>query len=100
MTATLSSQQLSHLLEYRSTGKTPEPYKTFHDGMAVWVYPMAFGNGRLCHGYANNRYGYERAWCFRSVEAAFEAADDWDGEGEPEGWKKNLQTQTYRKEYE
>jgi len=67
--------------------------------MAVWVYAMAYGNGRLCHGYPE-RAGHERGWCYKSVESAFEAADAWDGTGIPQGWKKDLQTQEYRKEYE
>ncbi len=96
----MNSDQLFHLLESRSTTKTAEPYKTFPDGMAVWVYPMAYGNGRLCYGHADDRYCYESAWCYRSVEAAFDAADAWDGTGIPEGWKKDIQTQEYRKEFE
>lgn len=96
----LTSSQLWHLMEQRANKKkVPEPYKTFEDGFAVWVYPMAFGNGRLCYGMPD-RAGYEKAWCYKSVEAAFEAADKWDGSGTPEGWKKDIQTQVYRKEFE
>ena len=81
-------------------GDSTIPYKVFGDGMAVWVYPMAYGNGRLCWGYVDNHLTYEKGWCYKSCEAAFEAADKWDGTGEPSGWKKNLQTQEYRKEFE
>ena len=96
----LNSQQLLHLLESSSKTITPHPYKVFDDGMAVWVYPMAYGNGRLLHGHADDKCGYERGWCYKSVEAAFQAADKWNGQGIPEGWKKDIQTQEYRKEFE
>lgn len=96
----ITAPQLQHLADAKDISRVPDPYRVFPDGMAVWVYAMTFGNGRLCYGHSEDRYGYESGWCYRSVEAAFEAADNWDGQGEPEGWKKSLQTQEYRKEFE
>lgn len=96
----LTSSQLFHLIESQSMTKCPEPYKVFPDGMAVWVYAMAYGNGRLCWGREEDRSGYAKFWCYKSVEAAFQAADEWEGQNDPEGWKKNGQTQEYRKEFE
>jgi hypothetical protein len=78
----------------------PKPYKLFDDGMCIYIYSMAYGNGRLCYGHSDDRYGFSKFWCYKSLEAAFSAADEWDGSGEPHKWKKNGQTQEYRKEYE
>jgi hypothetical protein len=74
------------------------PYRVLPDGeTAVWVYHMTYGKGRLCIGWADDLTGWERGYCYESLTEAFAAADSWNGEGEPEGWFKNLQTGQYRK---
>jgi hypothetical protein len=68
------------------------------DETRVCVYRMAFGNARLCIGplaWAT----YDAGYCYDGVDMAVMAAALWIAggcEGEPEHWKKNLQTQEYR----
>lgn len=91
----MTRDQNYHLYQ-QGSGQTPTPYKTLADGTALWVYLMTFGKGRLCIGHVNNLNGYDRGFCYKSPAAAFKAADEWDGTGDPQGWFKNLQTGEYR----
>lgn len=36
-----------------------------------------------------HEYGYVHRWCYHSYEAAQEAYNNWNGEGEPEGWHRH-----------
>ncbi|WP_217924850.1 hypothetical protein [Miltoncostaea oceani] len=63
-------------------------------GFEISLYPMLFGNVRLCVG-AAGASTYDRAWCYRDHAApgAFEAAETWDGSGLPPGsWYRDLST--------
>lgn len=67
-------------------------------GLRIVVYRMAFGNARLCIGPASWAT-YDAGYCYSGVDRAIYAAVMWivaGAEGEPEGWKKNLQTQEFR----
>lgn len=92
----MTTEQTAHILHQQFRGDTPPPYKTLADGTAVWVYWMTFGKGRLCIGHVDDLYGYSRGFCYTSPSVAFQAADEWDGTGDPQGWFKNLQTGEYR----
>jgi hypothetical protein len=68
------------------------------DGRRVVVYRMAFGNARLCVGPAD-WLTYDAGYCYSGVDAAIVAAALWivaGAEGEPDDWKKNLQTGEFR----
>lgn len=70
------------------------------DGRRVVVYRMNFGNARLCVGPAD-WFTYDAGYCFDGVDNAIMGAVEWiaaGAEGEPAGWKKNLQTGEYRGE--
>jgi hypothetical protein len=63
-------------------------------GMRVVVYRMAFGNARLCIGPASWMV-YDAGYCYDGVALAVFSAATWivgGMAGEPERWKKNLQT--------
>ena len=72
--------------------KTTKPYRVFADSTAVWVYAMLYGNARLCIGTLEDNFGFERGFCYETLEKAFAAVDAWDGTGEPAGWHRCLQT--------
>jgi hypothetical protein len=93
----LTPAQTAHA-EALLLGRQPPPYRIFQDGMAVWVYAMTFGKGRLAYGHKDDRIGYEKAWCYHTITGAFAAADTWDGHGDPPGWFRNLQTGQYSEE--
>ena len=68
------------------------PYKVFADGTGVWIHPTTYGKGRLCIGDIDNPVGYDRGFCYDAIERAFQAADEWDGVGEPDGWTRCINT--------
>ncbi len=35
-------------------------------------------------------FGYENRWCYSTLTDAQGALDDWNGEGEPQGWHRHL----------
>lgn len=70
------------------------------DGRRVVVYRMTFRNARLCIGPASWAV-YDAGYCYDGVDAAIVAAVQWitgGAEGDPPGWKKNLQTGEYREQ--
>lgn len=52
------------------------------------VMPLLFTHAIIV-GRINDFVGYEDRWCFHSRDAALDALDAWDGEGEPEGWHRH-----------
>jgi len=67
-------------------------------GTRVVIYRMAFGNARLCIGPLSWAV-YDAGYCYDGLQAAILGAVEWilaGEEGEPAGWKKNLQTGEYR----
>lgn len=63
-------------------------------GHELVLYPMAFGNTRLCRGLPGAPT-YERGWCYRHHAGAdaLAALEGWDGEDVPPGrWYKDLGT--------
>lgn len=62
-------------------------------GVLIVVYPMAFGNGRVCLGTLEDRSGFDDAWCYATCEQAIEAAAIWDGAGDPPvGWHRHIRS--------
>jgi hypothetical protein len=86
----------------RSEGEGADSTLIWHyeldDGRAVDVYVMLFSNARLCVG-PPGWLVYDEGYCYSSPAGALLAAAKYvhaGGQGEPEGWIKNLQTQEYR----
>jgi hypothetical protein len=83
----------------REDGQTYTPWLyDLPDGRRVVVYRMNFGNARLCVGPADS-FAYDAGYCYSGVDAAIVAAALWivaGAEGEPDDWKKNLQTGEFR----
>lgn len=63
--------------------------KTLADGRIVAVVPMIY-TFRITVG--RDEYGWDWAWCYDSPVVAIAAAADWNGEGEPIGWRKEVHT--------
>ena len=59
-------------------------WRDMHDGRELTLYPMLFGNVRLCIG-VQGAETYDDGWCFQDLDAALEAFANWDGVGEPAG---------------
>jgi hypothetical protein len=62
------------------------------DGRVIVLYPMIY-TWRLCLGAADDRFGYDHAWCYPAdaFEAAICALSSWNGDGDPTGgWTKHV----------
>lgn len=64
-------------------------------GVEITLYPMMFGNTRLCIGEPGDDW-LLHAWCFAAehLEAAIECAQTWDGVGDkpPGPWHRDVHT--------
>lgn len=63
--------------------------RILEDGRELVLYPMVFGNLRLCLGDPALNY-YEAAWCFHDRAAAFLALFEWNGQGDPQDFFKRV----------
>lgn len=66
--------------------------RVLDDGRQIDLCPMTFGKVRLCIGEAPcSEHGYEDGWCYEDPIGGLEAAESWDGEGDPPvGWHRHL----------
>lgn len=60
--------------------------RMLEDGRTVTVYPMTYDKGRVLLSEDDSSIYALDAWCYDSVPAAIAAVEEWDGEGEPQGW--------------
>ena len=63
--------------------------RLLEDGRELCLYPMLFGNTRLCLGWPSLG-GYDAGWCFHDTGAAKRALAFWDGDGDPPGYFKRV----------
>lgn len=59
--------------------------KLFANGFYGAVRPFMYTHAVII-GEIGDTTGYADRWCFFSEKAARAALDEWDGEGEPQGW--------------
>ena len=50
---------------------------------------MTFGKGRLTVG---DGYFVDNSWCYEDYARGLIEYANWDGEGEPEGWTRHVQS--------
>lgn len=68
-------------------------WRALPDGFEVVVYPMTYGKVRLCYGDQGPCGFILNAYCYESPSRAIEAAEVWDGSGDPlDGWHRNPMT--------
>jgi len=58
------------------------------DGRVLVVYPLLWGNARLCCG-PDDGLTIDNEWHYESSDLAIFAAAVWDGENEPTGWHRH-----------
>lgn len=74
-------------------------WRLTEDGYEITVYPMTFGNARICISESGSDAMLD-AWCYQSdrsgdgLSKAVRGASEWDGKGNdpPGGWYRNPQT--------
>jgi hypothetical protein len=67
-------------------------YRALDDGRELVLYPMLFGNVRLCLG-PQGWPAYDAGWCYQAAHRRDAAVDlaTWDGNGDPPGqWIKRV----------
>jgi hypothetical protein len=67
------------------------------DGRRLWLHPMLFGNLRLSLG-PREGVTFDENYCYHDAEAAWRAALEWSGEGEPSGWIRHIESARRRPE--
>lgn len=79
-----------------TTDTNPYPGSVAHrdldDGRVLVLYPMLFGNMRLCVGPQDEGW-YDRGWCYQETHRldALAALASWDGADVPPGiWIKEV----------
>lgn len=59
--------------------------------VVLWLQPMLYGNMRISLGHERSQCFFSN-YCYHEIPAAWWAAIAWDGEGEPEGWIRHLES--------
>lgn len=64
-------------------------WKPLADGREVTVYPLMFGEGKLCVGPLADPIGFDDGFVYAELQLAVEAAQEWNPEVDeiPIGWK-------------
>lgn len=74
--------------------------RILEDGRIIELRPMLFGNTRLTITHPEfDGLPFDAAWCYQLTDDGIAAAMQWDGEGDPPRWYRNLQTGEKREEY-
>lgn len=60
--------------------------KHFADGQVAWLARFAFTTAIL---YGLEPCGHRDRWCYQTMADARRALDEWNGEGEPQGWHRH-----------
>lgn len=61
----------------------------FDNGRTAGVHPFLF-TWAIVSDF--DRAGYGDRWCYHTLQDALAAFQDWDGEGEPQGWHRHPDT--------
>lgn len=62
------------------------------DGRGLFLMAMLGANLRIGISAPNDRTGLTDGYCYHDHDAAWRCVLGWDGEGEPEGWYRHLQS--------
>jgi hypothetical protein len=63
--------------------------KFFPDGEVAWLARFIFTSAIL---YGLEPFGHRDRWCYETMADARRALDEWNGQGEPEGWHRHPAT--------
>lgn len=67
------------------------------DGRWLSLWPMAFGNTRLCINVPEESLMFfADFYCYHDTARGLHAVRTWDGEGDPEGWVRHIGTHRRR----
>jgi hypothetical protein len=78
---------------------TPIVSRVLPDGRELSLWPMLFGNTRLCIGWPGVG-AFDDGYCFHHAALGVAAVLGWDGSGDPAGWYKHLGSGRVQAQYE
>lgn len=62
------------------------------DGRVLYLQPMLLGNSRISLSRDEQDIGFHSNYCFHDTLEAWRSAVSWDGDGDPEGWVRHIET--------
>lgn len=62
------------------------------DGRVLYLWEMLGNNVRISLSRDEQDMGFHSNYCFHDMCEAWRSALGWDGEGEPEGWVRHVET--------
>lgn len=62
------------------------------NGETLRLCQMMLGNVRLTVSVTGDTTGYHDGYCYHDADAAWRAVLGWDGEGDPEGWVRHIES--------
>lgn len=90
ITATDTDSQIQLTLQIIEAGEGSYSYvKFFPDGECAWIARMVYTCAIL---YGFEELGHRDRWCYETAADARRALEEWDGQGEPEGWHRHPPT--------
>lgn len=89
---------LAERLEAASNDEPPPPdperwywhVRVLEDGQRLTLFPASIGNARLT--ISADEMTWDAGWCYHDHDAAWRAVLGWNGQGDPEGWYRCLNT--------
>ena len=75
---------------------SPAYRRVLPSGDIIEVWRMLYNNRITITDAKNDGFTFREGYCYNDRERSLAAAAEWDGEDEPEGWNKNLQTGEWR----
>ena len=66
--------------------------RVLDDGRVLYLQPMLAGNLRISLSGDEHDFGFHSNYCFHDSLEAWRSAIGWDGQGDPEGWVRHIET--------
>lgn len=66
--------------------------RTLADGRVLYLQQMLGPNSRISLSHDERDKGFHSNYCFHDSYQAWRSALGWDGEGDPEGWVRHIET--------
>ncbi len=66
--------------------------RVLDDGRVLYLWPMLGNNLRISLSRDLDDKGFHSNYCYHDTREAWRNAIGWDGEGDPEGWVRHIET--------
>lgn len=72
--------------------------RVLDDGRVLYLWPMLGNNLRISLSRDEHDKGFHSNYCYHDTREAWRSALGWDGNGDPEGWVRHIETGRRRPE--